>query len=66
MGHNDEIVKYIDNFKKLSSPEKLGQFQPNLAHMHPCVKGIQVYSNKRAVLFSRGDHFEIGNLSLFK
>ena len=39
----------------VSSPEALGQFQPNLANAN----GIQIYSNEGPHPFSRGDNFEI-------
>ena len=44
--------KYIDNIWK-SSPEPLGQYQPNLAQM-----SIQVCLNEAPHPFSRGDNTE--------
>ena len=35
--------KYIDEFKKSSVSEALGQFQQNLAKIYPWKKGIQVF-----------------------
>ena len=51
--------KYIDKIKKISSPEPLSQFQPNLAQsMHPWVR-IQICSNEGPRPFPRGDNYEI-------
>ena len=41
-----------------SSPEPLGQFQPNFAQSY-LVKGIQICSNEGSCPFSRGDNYEI-------
>ena len=49
-----------------SSPEPLGQFQPNLATKHSWVKGIQVCSNEGPRPFPRGDNYEIAKNTLTK
>ena len=48
----------IDKIKKSSSPEPLGQFQPNLAQLtkHPWVKGIQDCSNEGPHRFPKGEN----------
>ena len=45
-----------------SSPEPLGQFQPNLAQSSRWVKGIQVCSNNWPRPFPRGDNYEIAKI----
>ena len=49
--------KHIIKFLKSSSPEPLGQFQPNLAKM-----GIQVCSNEGLCPFPRGDNYKIAKI----
>ena len=50
------LRKYIEEFKKPSPPEPLGQFQPNLAQIQPLVKGIQGFWNEGLLLFQKGDN----------
>ena len=54
------VIKFSSSF---SSPEPLGQFQPNLiSTKHSWVKGIQVCSIEGPCPFPRGDNYEIGKI----
>jgi hypothetical protein len=44
-------VYWKKNLQKSSSPELSGQFQSNLDTNYPCIKGIQVCTNKGQILF---------------
>ena len=46
-----------------SSPEPLGQFQPNFNKKHPWVEGIQFWLNEGSGPFPRGDNSE--NVKLY-
>ena len=50
-----KMQKYIDKFQKSSSPEPLGQFQPNLAQIILGWKGILDYSNEGPLSFFHGE-----------
>ena len=52
------MQKYIDKFKKSSSPEPLGQFQPNLAQVSLDEEDSSLFK-WRAHSFPRGDNYEI-------
>ena len=52
------MAKIIDEFKKSSFPEALGQFQPNL-HKTSLNDGNSRFLNDGPLLFPKGDNYEI-------
>ena len=59
-----EIVKYIDKIKE-SSPEPLGQFQPNLAQRILGLRKFKFVHMKKTVLLQMGNNFENTNMRKF-
>ena len=57
-----KLRKYVDKFKKSSSPEPLGQFSIKPGTNHFWVKGIQDCSNEGPHSFPRRDNNEIAKI----
>ena len=58
-GDNNEIVKIHWWNLKIFFSRTTGPISTKLSTKHPCVKGIQFFSNEGPYPFPRGDNYEI-------